>query len=409
MILNDIAEPPNMEGYSSRLSSGLSGTNAARAGDYNLRMVLKAIRLGDETTRVELARCTGLAAPTIANITNRLIRKGLIRQAAQRRGGRGQPAQRFEVHPDGAFAIGLNIDRDHLTMVTLDLAGEIRSSVTLEVAFALPKEVAEFVWINLDELISAGAVDRARMLGVGIAIPDDLGRIVMPGCPEGYEAWDDVDLAVLLGETLPWPIHVANDATTAALGEAHCGTAFTYPSFFYLLVTAGLGGGVVIDRHYVRGATSRSGEIGLMPNLRAARAGELVQDTVSLSTLHARLAEAGCDIPDLRDLVRGGAVAQAVCDQWLVDSICALTSPLAAVQFLLDPDAILIGGRLPTPLLQRLASGLATALAAVTTPFKVKVLPATMAQDASAFGAAILPFLICVLPTDAILIKAGRA
>ena len=55
------------------MSRSLSGTNLERAGDYNLRTVLQAIRLDQDATRVAIAQQTGLTAPTIANITARLI------------------------------------------------------------------------------------------------------------------------------------------------------------------------------------------------------------------------------------------------------------------------------------------------------------------------------------------------
>nr|WP_174278857.1 ROK family transcriptional regulator [Sphingomonas bacterium] len=389
------------------MSGGLSGTNLERAGDYNLRTVLQAIRVSGETTRGDLVRQTGLTAPTIANITNRLIDQGLVRLAGRRQGGRGQPALRLRVDPDGAFGVGLNIDRDHLTLVTLDLAGEVRSRVTQDVDFAMPADVAAFVRRRLDETVAAGGVDRTRILGVGIAIPDDFGRITLPGRPAGYEAWDDVDMSALLGSVLPWPIHVDNDAAAAALGEAQCGTAFSNPSFFYLLISAGLGGGLVIDRTYHRGATSRSGEIGLMPDLGAG-AGAVVQDTVSLSALQARLAAAGCAVDDRERWVDADAPARAIIEQWLTDAVRALTTPLIAINCLLDPDAILLGGRLPIGLIERLAAALTTALAQVAMPSHARVMPAVMARDAPAIGAAILPFLDHVLPSDAILIQAGR-
>ena len=408
MTRRDGREPLGSEGRSSRLSSGLSGTNLERAGDYNLRTVLQAIRLCGETTRVELVRQTGLTAPTIANITNRLIDKGLVRLAGRRQGARGQPALKLQVDPDGAFGIGLNIDRDHLTLVTLDLAGEVRSRVTREIAFAMPADVVAFARSELARAIAVGKVDRARVLGIGVAMPDDLGRIALPGRPPGYETWNDVDLATLLGEVLPWPIHADNDAAAAALGEAQCGTAFDQPSFFYLLISAGLGGGLVIDRTYHRGATLRSGEIGLMPDLTAAHPGATVQDTVSLSALHARLAEAGCPVEGGDRVVDDGPAARRIATRWLDESVRALTMPLIAINCLLDPDAILLGGRLPMPLIERLAAGLTTALATVAMPSRARVMPATMAQDAPAIGAAILPFLDQVLPSDAILIQAGR-
>ncbi len=118
------------------LSGSLSGTNLARAGDYNQRTVLQAIRLAPGTTRVDIAQQTGLTPPTIANITGRLVDLGLVRVTGRRQGGRGQPALQLEVERNGAFALGLNIDRDHLTLATLDLAGEVRSRITRDIAFA---------------------------------------------------------------------------------------------------------------------------------------------------------------------------------------------------------------------------------------------------------------------------------
>ena len=173
------------EARDARLTLSLSGTNLERAGDYNQRIVLQAIRLTEETTRSDLARVTGLTPPTIVNITKRLIDLGLVKPAGRLQGKRGQPAMRIVIDPDGAFAIGLNIDRDHITLVTLDLAGKIRSRQTREIAFALPETVVDHVRDILPRLLDEGGVDRARILGVGIALPDDLGRIALPRARTG--------------------------------------------------------------------------------------------------------------------------------------------------------------------------------------------------------------------------------
>ncbi|MGP7795448.1 ROK family protein [Sphingomonas sp. CLY1604] len=400
------ADPSATDGRDARLSRSLSGTNLERAGDYNLRTVLQAVRLGGDTTRVAIAQQTGLTAPTIANITGRLIDMGLVRNAGRMQGGRGQPALRLQINPDGAFGIGLNIDRDHLTLVTLDLAGQVRSRATREIAFAMPDDVVAFVTDVIDQVIAEGGVDRDRVLGVGVAIPDDLGRIALPHRPEGYDRWNEVNLSAMLS-VLPWPVHCDNDAAAAALGEAEYGTAFDNPSFFYLLISAGLGGGPVIDRSYHRGANARSGEIGLMPDT-TGRPGATVQDTVSLSALFARLETAGFARPGVAGLANEDPGFTAVIDGWIADAVRALTAPLVAINCLLDPDAILIGGRLPVPLIERLAAGLTLALDAVPQPSRAAIMPAVMAQDAPAIGAAILPFLDHILPSDSILIQSGR-
>ena len=389
-----------------RLTLSLSGTNLERAGDYNQRIVLQAIRLTDETTRSELARVTGLTPPTIVNITKRLIDMGLVKPAGRLQGKRGQPAMRIVIDPDGAFAIGLNIDRDHITLVTLDLAGRIRSRHTREIAFALPEMVVEHVREVLPGLLEEGGVDRARILGVGVALPDDLGRIALPHRPKEYDAWDGIDLGELLGDVLPWPLYADNDAASAALGEVHLGGGIASPSFFYLLISAGLGGGLVVDRSYVRGADSRSGEIWAMPDPQ--REGANVQDTVSLLALYARLEAEGYEVDRPEALLDGPDDKQAVILQWLDDAADVLVQPLIAVNCLINPAAILIGGRLPGKLVDALVERLNARMAGRQLPVVAPVRRAEASDDASAIGAAIIPFLDHVLPSESILMQAGR-
>jgi len=370
--------------------------------------VLQAIRLHGEMTRVALAQETGLTAPTIANITNRLVDAGLIRTVGRVQGGRGQPALRLQVDPQGAFGIGLNIDRDHLTLVALDLAGEVRGRIVRDYDFPTPDDVLSFLDAHLGAMLAQGGIPSDAVLGVGVARPDDLGRIVLPGRPRGYDVWDRIDLVEWLEPSLPWPIHLDNDAAAAALGEAQHGDALRMPSFFYLLIAAGLGGGLVVDRSYHRGVHGRSGEVGLMPDPGAAEPGSLVQDTVSMSALCERLAIAGLHDVSREQLAGDDPAVAAVVDAWLTDAIRALTAPLVAISCLIDPDAVLIGGRLPIALVERLSAGLQAAQAGMALPSRAPILPASMAEDAPAIGAAMLPFLDHLLPSDAVLIQAGR-
>lgn len=280
-----------------RLGPSLSGTNLERAGDYNQRVVLQVIRRNPDITRSEIAAMTNLTSPTIANITARLFDAELIVDAGRRTGARGQPAVRLRINPDGCFAIGLNIDRDHVTLVSLDLAGTVRSRFTRQIAFAMPEDVVGIVRTGLAEIEQSGVIRADRVLGVGVALPDDLGRVVLPHRPEGYERWGEVDLQALLADVVPWSIHIDNDAAAAAIGEAQFGSGLDHASVFYILISAGLGGGIVIDGTYYRGADARSGEIGFLP--LAGDPSRVLQDVVSLSALAERLETAGLSIAGL--------------------------------------------------------------------------------------------------------------
>ena len=390
-----------------RLGSSLSGTNLARAGDYNQRVVLQAIRRNPEITRTEIAQMTGLTTPTIANITGRLFKDDLIIDAGRRRGGRGQPAVRLMINPDGCFAIGLNIDRDHVTLVSLDLAGTIRSRFTRQIAFAMPDDIRAIVREGVEEIRASAAIRTDRILGMGVALPDDLGSVSLPHRPAGYEAWSDTDLSRLLADVVAWSIHVDNDAAAAAIGEAQFGSGLDHATFFYILVSAGLGGGIVIDGAYYRGASARSGEIGFLPLHRNDPGGPVLQDVVSISALAARLEAAGIVLGSADPIDGLPEGSDSIVDAWIDEATTALVPALTGVNCLVNPAMILISGRLPSDVLDRMASGAQTKLrmTAPGIPSFAPVRRATLSRDAPAVGAAILPFLDRILPSDSILMK----
>ena len=338
------------------LSAGLSGTNLERGSSHNLRVTLQAIRLNAPVTKVELAEITGLTPPSITNITRKLLADGLITEAGRRRGERGQPALKLAIDPDGAFSIGVNIDRDHITMVALDFLGELRARVVEDIQFAMPDQVAEFVRRNLEAIRAAGQVNMDRIAGIGVAIPDDFGKVDLPQRPSEFGVWETVDLKHLLGAH-DLEVFVENDATAAAIGELQFGHGRGARTFFYILISAGLGGGLVIDGHSVTGSSGRSGEIGFLPIGKARRNPMVLQDVVSLSGLHGHLAESGiADVVRL-DQLTGPAAKAAL--EWTDKAADLLCDPLLVINALIDPDAIFIGGRLPAQLVDQLCDRLA--------------------------------------------------
>ena len=94
--------------------------------------------------------------------------------------------------------------------------------------------------------------------------------------------------------------------------------------------------------------------------------------------------------------------------KWLDDAADALVQPLIAVNCLINPAAILIGGRLPGKLVDGLVERLNAGMTGRQLPAVAPVRRAGAADDASAIGAAIIPFLDHILPSESILMQAGR-
>ncbi len=385
----------------------LSGTNLERAGDHNQRVTLHAIRVNGPITRAEIAVITGLTAPAIANITKRLMVENLIQEAGRRRGGRGQPATKLVINPDSWFSIGLNVDRDHITMVLLDFEGGVRARVSREVNFALPKDVDQFFRKSADKLLARVGIGRDRLTGIGVALPDDMPRAALPQQPANYGIWASTDVASLLKSALHVPVFVENDAAAATMGEMQFGLGKKYQTFFYILITAALGGSVVIEGNHFRGASGRSGELGMLRGKDVTGHERQIQNIVSLSALYSRLAAQGIKVSAPSELTDLGESGQAIIHAWVEAAADTLLDPVLSINCLVNPEAILIGGRLPAGIVDSLATRLNQRLEsfAGTVPAIAPVSRAALSDDAPAVGAAILPFSHRLLPTRTALMK----
>jgi glucokinase len=116
----------------------------------------------------------------------------------------------------------------------------------------------------IDQLV--GLVQNCRgaeLDGVGIGVPSvvnfEKGRVVSSvNIP-----LVDVPLREVLGERLGVPVFVDNDATVAALAEAHDDDLnMVARDLVMLTIGTGVGGGLVLDGRIYRGATGGAGELG---------------------------------------------------------------------------------------------------------------------------------------------------
>ncbi len=116
----------------------------------------------------------------------------------------------------------------------------------------------------IDQLVSlVNGIRSDDLAAVGIGVPSvvefETGRVVSSvNIP-----LTDVPLRQVLGERLGVPVFVDNDATVAALAEAHDSELrLVARNLVMLTVGTGVGGGIVLGGRIYRGATGGAGEFG---------------------------------------------------------------------------------------------------------------------------------------------------
>ena len=226
---------------------------------HNRALVLRTIFREGPLSRADLARVTHLTRVTTSDLATELLAEGLVEELGTRADqGVGKPATLLGVVRDARLTITLDLsDDERFRAALVDLAGKVldrragdRDGRTGEAAVTL----AQGLVTDLAE-----AADRP-LLGVGVGSPgvvDPAGTVL----EAPNRGWYGLDLAARLHDAVDAPVHVANDANAAALGELTAGGPADR-SLLTVKIGQGVGAGLVLDGHLVVGDRFAAGEIG---------------------------------------------------------------------------------------------------------------------------------------------------
>lgn len=384
----------------------LRGTNLEHARVHNLRTVLETIRQHGPLSRAEIARRSVLTPQTISNLVHHLLDVGLVLEAGQRRGSRGRASTDLTINGEGAYFVGLDLDRGHLTGLLVDLAGEVKERVHLDTTFPSPERAIELMVRVVGELTAV--VDANRVWGVGVGFPGPLrivdGVVDNVINPDGFPGWENVSVAEKLANAIDHAVFLENNATAAAVGEGVYGVGRELDSFFYVFLGVGLGGGIVRGGAPLRGWQGNAGEIGYLPGSSDYGSGDYLGRYFDVYRLYERLELRGTPAASFEDLSAMLAAGDELIREWLDTAADRLAPWLLAAQYLIDPQALVIGGAWPPDLKLYLSDKLASKLASSRSKFitySPSLLQAALGRDAAALGVATLPLyqLLSPFPT----------
>ena len=397
----------------------LKGTNLKYANSYNLRIVLEAIRLHGPLSRMEISKSTHLTAQTVTNITKKLIKAGLIYESSRQQSGRGAPSIMLRANPESAYSIGVDFDKDHLICVLVDLNGNISQKIRFEVDYPTPDRALALITESIHKLINQSGVDREKIWGIGMGVPGPMAKIdsgerLNAIKPQFYPGWDKVPIVKMFEEQLNIPVYIENNAAAAAIGERWYGAGKHINSFFYIFFGAGLGGGLILNGQLYPGFEGNAGELGYMPIFRNVSGHTLSEDSphlglyFDLSLLYKELNKQGYHVNTPGKLEKLFQEKEETVLQWLKKGAEELTYSILAIEFLIDPETIFFGGRLPGVMINEIIKILKEQIPRHRIQ-NFKEMPelkiAKAGENATALGAAILPLYNTFAPVPNLLQK----
>ncbi len=398
----------------------LTGTNLTYTKAYNFRIVFETIRLHGPISRADIARRTNLTAQTVSNIVNRLLERKFVKEGRKLQKKRGAPSTTLEVNPSGAYSVGLDFNRDHLTGILVDLAGAVKTKIFYEIDSPSPKKGIELMVSTINQLTSSDEVKSAYFCGVGIGLPGPLeinknNEVSNTINPKAFPKWKHVPVGDLLAEHVDSPIFIENNASAATIGERWYGAGKNISNFVYAFFGAGLGGGLVLNGNLYEGHNQNAGEFGYFPFLSdksplSYSEQPHIGEHFNLNELYGWLREDDIIVNRPEDLGNLFLEKNKRFMEWLDLAKRYLASAFMFTEYLIDIEVIILGGRLPHVIIEDIAKDIPELISELRSEVKTsgpRFVCGTAGVDAAALGAAILPMFDLFSVTKDVLLKNG--
>jgi glucokinase len=182
------------------------------------------------------------------------------------------------MRPDRDLIIAIDIGGTKMAAGLMTLRGELidREQVAVDHSMNENELFDELIGIVDDMAVRAAEHHEMTPIAIGVGCAGPVEANVEAVSPLNITAWRGFPLRSRLAEAMSMPVFGDLDAKSLALAEGWLGAAQGHSNFLAMVVSTGVGGGVVLNGQLLDGATGNAGHIGHMvvePNGRRCACG----------------------------------------------------------------------------------------------------------------------------------------
>ena len=235
----------------------------------NRALVVGAVRRAGQPSRTELAARTGLSNSTISTIAADLIAEGILTEVkgGEGAGRRGRPQVALSVDPAGATVIGVMLTLDRLSATLFDYAGGIVAEVKTQLATAAMSrdELEQAVLQAVRQLLARHKGTRPARIVLAVQGITDSAATTMLWSP--ITPHQDIAFGPVLEAAFGMPATVQNDCNMIAVALRWRAPERYRDDFFAILLSNGIGMGIMLKGQLFTGTHSSGAEFGHMMHI----------------------------------------------------------------------------------------------------------------------------------------------
>ncbi|AVA25360.1 ROK family transcriptional regulator [Rhizobium sp. NXC24] len=309
------------------------------------RQLLRVISESGPLSRTVLAASMGLSKAAMSGIARDLITLGVLHET-ETVYGQGRPSILLDLHPEGAFFVGISLLEDPAPMVLSDLNGKIIARENMPLSRD-PEVIARLIADALPKLLAGRPDVAAKLSGLGVALSGFVDEKQANCVQSTLLGWQGVPLAKIIRQKTGIETFIENDAKAIAVSEKLFGTARDIRNFSVVSLGEGVGCAHFIRGKLYRGNHGGAGEIAhctIEPNGSPCRCGKRgCLDTVaSINAIKEMSKTEGLSCTSLTELEEEASAGNAVAIRILHRAGGALGLAIAHLIQFNDPGMILI-------------------------------------------------------------------
>lgn len=228
---------------------------------YNRNRVYKYLYDRHGKTLKDISNDLNLSMPTVIQLIKELKEENLVVTGERKQSSCGRKAKLLFCNSSAYYSVGVDITKNHVTFLIIDLQGCIIKSIRIKFPFENSELYFSQFYTHLNGFLQSCNVEKDRILGVGIAIPGILSKDHRSMKYGGVIDFVGGDLNRFC-EGLPYRCLFSNDANAG--GYAELWRKDKADKAVYLSLSNSVGGAILIDDSIYDGDNQKSAEFGHM-------------------------------------------------------------------------------------------------------------------------------------------------
>ncbi|ALV21869.1 ROK family transcriptional regulator [Carnobacterium antarcticum] len=234
--------------------------SAIKKNNYSkiFHLIYQMEQLNEKLSKQEIALQTNLSLPTVTQNLKKLLDKTLIIEDGKFSSKGGRKAVAYSLNRFAKIALGIEIFRDSITIVAIDLLGTAFAKEKRTIAYQNDPDYYQRIATITSEFIKKEELNEKNILGMGFGIQ---GLVSAEGTDIIYGTiLQNTGLSIdVISHYFEFPCRFVHDAESVALAEQWKDSSLK--DALILSIGEHLGGALIIDGQLYNGANRRSGTI----------------------------------------------------------------------------------------------------------------------------------------------------